>query len=57
MLGREVVGDGLREEDIRVIFAHVEARLGGPDGGGHGDDEVGNGAGVRVHEPEAPLGT
>lgn len=42
VLGGEVVGDGLREEDVGVIFAPVETGLGSPDNGGHVDNEVGD---------------
>jgi hypothetical protein len=38
VLGAEVVGNGLGEDEVRVVFAHVDTWLGGPDGGGHGDE-------------------
>lgn len=57
VLGGEVVGNGLGEWYVSMVLTHVETRLGGASGGGHGDDEVRNGTGVGVHEAKTPMCT
>lgn len=33
-----------------------QASVGGSDGSGHGDDEIGDGAGVGIHESQTAVG-
>ena len=51
-----MVGERRGEMDGIFISAHVESRCGGFDGACHGDDEVGDGSGVGVHETQAAVG-
>lgn len=52
----EMVGEGCGKGDRPFVVPHVETGGGSSDGTAHGDNEVGDGTGVGVHEAKPPLG-